>query len=182
MADENNNTAVKSRRLLLIGAGALTLLVVTLLNLRGLEKNLIYYLDAKELQDRGQKGQGGTVRLGGLVQKNSVKWDAQRLALSFRVGLADTGEPNILVQATGAPPQMFQEGIGAVVEGQYDGQAFHADRVMVKHSNEYRPPAEGERPEDAMGTLEASVNNAPRALPRATKADGQAQPGQTKYE
>jgi cytochrome c-type biogenesis protein CcmE len=34
-----------------------------------------------------------------------------------------------------------------VVEGVLgDDGAFHADTVLVKHSNEYRPPAPGETP------------------------------------
>jgi cytochrome c-type biogenesis protein CcmE len=34
-----------------------------------------------------------------------------------------------------------------VVEGVLGGDgAFHADTVLVKHSNEYRPPAPGEVP------------------------------------
>ena len=48
---------------------------------------------------------------------------------------------------------MFREGIGVVVEGKYDGQQFQADRVIVKHSNEYRPPEEGREPENVYKTL-----------------------------
>lgn len=172
------------RRMLLLGAGLATIALVVTFNLRGLEKNLIYYLDASELRARGEATQGAPVRLGGLVQKQSVQWDPNTMSLRFRVGLADAGDPSVLVQATGAPPQMFQEGIGAVVEGAWDGQVFHADRVMVKHSNEYKPPAPGEKPEGAMGTLQAAVANpAPRSGVRATPPVGQASPpAGTRYE
>jgi cytochrome c-type biogenesis protein CcmE len=189
MAQSPTQISPGGRRMLLLGAAVATLGLVVTLNLRGLEKNLIYYLDASELQARGMAAQGTPVRLGGLVQKQSVQWDAKAMSLTFRVGLADQGEPSVLVQATGAPPQMFQEGIGAVVEGAYDGRVFHADRVMVKHSNEYRPPAAGEKPADVMGTLEARIgddapagNQAPNARPRVSAPSGQGQPAATKYE
>lgn len=156
--------------------------VVGTLSVRGLEKNLVYYLDPAELLAKGPAARGATVRLGGLVQAHSVDWQPQTLRLRFRVGLAAEGEPSVVVQAAGAPPQMFQEGIGAVVEGQYDGQIFRADRVMVKHSNEYRPPAEGERPQDLLGTLQADVAE-PALAPRGEVAGPQsARPAATRYE
>jgi cytochrome c-type biogenesis protein CcmE len=49
---------------------------------------------------------------------------------------------------------MFREGIGVVVEGEYghDG-VFRTDRVMIKHSNEYRAPEPGEAPSEMFSTL-----------------------------
>ena len=49
---------------------------------------------------------------------------------------------------------MFREGIGVVVEGRYDGAMFTAERLMVKHSNEYHPPKDGKAPHEMMKTLE----------------------------
>jgi cytochrome c-type biogenesis protein CcmE len=135
---------------LAVGGGALTYVAFG-----GIEKNLVYYLAADELLARGTAAHGATVRLGGVVQRNSLVWKPETLSLAFRVGLAPEGPPAIAVESHGAPPQMFQEGIGAVVEGQFDGQVFRAERVLVKHSNEYRPPAPGERPEQVYGTLVA---------------------------
>lgn len=134
---------------LLVAAGALAYIAFG-----SMEKNLVYYLTPDDLLQKGAAARNQTVRLGGLVQKGSIDWNPTTLELSFKVGMvADEGAQNVVVHATGAPPQMFQQGIGAVVEGQYDGKVFHADRVMVKHSNEYRPPAPGERPKDVYGTL-----------------------------
>ena len=128
----------------LLVAGALIAYVA----LGGIEKNLVYYMAPDALLARAAGSQQATVRLGGLVQTGSVNWNRDSLALTFRIGVAATGAPNVPVRATGAPPQMFQEGTGAVVEGTFDGTTFHAERVMVKHSNEYRPPAPGERPSE----------------------------------
>jgi cytochrome c-type biogenesis protein CcmE len=151
-------TPATKRRFALGGALAGLALAVTALAYSGIEKNLVYYLDAQELQAKGDRGHGALVRLGGVVQKGSVQWDPKTMALRFSVGIADQGEPSIVVAATGSPPQMFQESIGAVVEGTFDGRIFTAERVMVKHSNEYRPPAPGETPKDLYGTLEAPLD------------------------
>lgn len=157
---------------ILIAAG-----VVGYIAFGGIEKNLVYYLAPDELLARGQAAHGATVRLGGLVQRGSLDWQPQTLSLRFRVGLTDEGPPSILVQSRGAPPQMFQEGIGAVVEGIFDGEVFRAERVLVKHSNEYRPPAPGEKPDQVYGTLVAPTPPMqPAANPNAVLAPKPAAP------
>ncbi len=114
-----------------------------------LSENLVYYWTPSEVLARADHIKGQTVRLGGLVQAHSVDWDAPTLHLAFKVADKDAPDATtVLVEAQGAPPQMFREGIGVVVEGTLDeAHLFHADRVLVNHSNEYRPPAKGEVPE-----------------------------------
>ena len=38
----------------------------------------------------------------------------------------------------GAPQQLFQEGIGVVVEGRWDGKTFYSDTMLVRHNEQYR--------------------------------------------
>lgn len=164
-------TQVLALLALAIGASA-----VAYVAFGGIEKNLVYYLAPDELLARGTAAHGATVRLGGLVQTGSLDWQPKTLSLRFRVGLTPEGPPAIAVQSHGAPPQMFQEGIGAVVEGQFDGQVFRAERVLVKHSNEYRPPAPGERPEQVYGTLVAPSPPLRGGVIPTADAPGAAQP------
>jgi cytochrome c-type biogenesis protein CcmE len=91
------------------------------------------------------------VRLGGQVKPGSVKWNDTTLALHFTI---TDGTSDIAVDSKGAPPQMFRDGMGVVVEGRYraDG-VFSCTSLMVKHSNEYRPPKPGEKPQDMQKTL-----------------------------
>lgn len=126
----------------------------------GIENNLVYYWDVAELVAKGKAAEGATVRLGGVVQKGSIDWNTSTLDLKFKVGMQpDAGAvPQVVVKASGAPPQMFREGIGVVVEGRYDGSQFNAERVMVKHSNEYRPPTPGEDPREVYKTLSDATN------------------------
>lgn len=120
-------------------AGAILLLV-----LGGLRQNVVYFLTPTELLAEGADLTGRAVRLGGQVQPNSVHWDAEIPELRFI--LTDEAS-SVRVHATGAPPAMFQEGLGVVVEGHLNADGvFESTRLMVKHSNEYRPPEEGEEP------------------------------------
>lgn len=108
----------------------------------GIGSNLVYYVTPTELLARGPEVKGATLRLGGTVEEGSVEWNAESLALRFR--LRDPGAV-VSVVSEGAPPQMFQDGVDALVEGVYEGDAvFRATTVMVKHSNEYAPPEEGD--------------------------------------
>jgi cytochrome c-type biogenesis protein CcmE len=111
----------------------------------GLGDNLVYFLTPTELAERGDDALDTPIRLGGMVAPGTLEWNAEALDLTFR--LTDNAH-TYDVHSSGAPPQMFREGIGVVVEGTLkDDGAFHATNLMVKHSNEYRAPAEGERPE-----------------------------------
>lgn len=136
---------------ILVAGGALAYI-----SLGDIGENLVYYWEPQELLSKGEDGVGKPVRLGGVVKNDSVKFDEESLDLRFAVGIApEEGGPTVLVNATGAPPQMFREGIGVVVEGRYDGETFNADRVLVKHSNEYRAPHDGETGEQLAETLAA---------------------------
>jgi len=64
------------------------------------------------------------------------------------------GSGDINVKSRGAPPQMFRDGMGVVVEGRYmTNGVFDCKNLMVKHSNEYRPPKPGETPQAMYKTL-----------------------------
>lgn len=108
----------------------------------GVEENLVYFLTPSELIAKGEKVMDRPVRLGGQVVPGSVEWNADSLNLRFRV---TDGTKEVAVQSSGAPPQMFRAGIGVVVEGKYHkAGVFESHSLMVKHSNEYRPPKNGE--------------------------------------
>lgn len=104
----------------------------------GLQENVVYFLTPTELEARGTAAVDRPLRLGGQVKPGSVSWDAEALDLQFVVQ-DESGE--IRVASTGAPPAMFRDGIGVVVEGSMrDDGVFESTNLMVKHSNEYSPP------------------------------------------
>ncbi len=117
-----------------------------------LTDNLVPYHDPTTVLAAGSSAVGPTLRLGGQVAPDSVTFDEQAQTLSF--ALTD-GVNTIDVHTRGVPPDMFREGIGAVVEGKLDAQGtFQGTRILVKHSNEYRAPEEGKHPTDIYETVE----------------------------
>ena len=118
----------------------------------GIDKNVVFFLTPNELLARGTAAYDVPIRLGGLVQPGSVKWDADKLDLRFVV--MDSGGQSVNVHSSGAPPQMFRDGMGVVVEGRYHRSGvFESTNLMVKHSNEYRKPEHGERPQQMYKSL-----------------------------
>lgn len=117
----------------------------------GLGSNLVYFLTPSELLARGEAAYETPVRLGGQVVPGSIEWNADALDLRFRV---TDGTDTLMVQSSGAPPAMFKDTMGVVVEGAYNReQVFVSTNLMVQHSNEYKAPPEGHRPVDTYQTL-----------------------------
>ena len=135
----------------IIGGAVVLVAVFAWLLFGGLEKNVVFFLTPQELLAKGTDGIGVPVRLGGQVKPGSVKWNAQTLDLRFTV---TDGAREMPVHSTGAPPQMFRDGMGVVVEGRAGtGGVFEATGLMVKHSNEYRAPKPGEEAHEKYKTL-----------------------------
>ena len=139
--------ALSGRKVSAAVGGAVVLLVFAYLIWGGIGNNLVYFLTPSELWARGPSAYGASIRLGGVVEASSIRWDADKHELRFRLVDAAGNTKPVEVVSTGLPPQMFSEGIGAVVEGVWapDG-VFHSHNLMVKHSNEYRAPPPGAKP------------------------------------
>jgi cytochrome c-type biogenesis protein CcmE len=118
----------------------------------GIGENLVYFVTPGELLAQGTDAYDRPVRLGGLVMPGSHTWDADKLDLQFT--LQDQGG-TVRVHSRKVPPPMFREGQGVIVEGKMTrAGVFEASNVMVKHSNEYRPPADGHvKPEEMYKSL-----------------------------
>lgn len=124
---------------------------ITVLAAGGLSENMVFFLTPSELEARTPEIYGSQIRLGGQVKPASVEWDAETADLRFVI--VEQGV-EIRVQSTGAPPAMFGDGMGVVVEGAYheDG-VFRSTNVLVKHSNEYEPPHDDADPSEAYRSL-----------------------------
>jgi cytochrome c-type biogenesis protein CcmE len=135
----------------LVAGAVVVVAVFAWLIFGGLEKNVVFFLTPKELLAKGSEGVGVPVRLGGQVKPGSMTWDAKSLDLRFTV---TDGEKEVAVRSTGAPPQMFRDGMGVIVEGRFgNAGVFEATNLMVKHSNEYRAPRPGEEAHEKYKTL-----------------------------
>ena len=140
------------RRLALVGSLAVAIGALAWLAFGGIGDNLVYYWSPTQLLEAGEEAQGAKIRLGGMVREGSVVFDDDTLELSFVV---HDGDNEVTVHSRGTPPAMFREGIGAVVEGRMgDDGTFEGQRLLIKHSNEYRAPVDGEHPHDVYETVE----------------------------
>jgi cytochrome c-type biogenesis protein CcmE len=112
---------------------------------QGLSSSLVYYKTTSELLREGPSAVGDRVRLGGFVEPGSIQQG--RSVLRFVVS---DGATSMTVVSSSGAPSLFRGGRGVVVEGTLgrDG-AFHADTVLVRHSDVYRPPGPGETPTTA---------------------------------
>ena len=113
--------------------------------------NLTFFRTPTELHELGEKAFDRPVRLGGLVVPGSVRWDAERLDLRF---VMTDENRKVTVHSSKSPPQMFREGMGVIVEGRLNKEGiFESNNVMVKHSNEYKAPPPGHKPQDVYKSL-----------------------------
>ena len=121
----------------LVIAGALGYLVFT-----GVRQSVVYFVTPSELGAAPVAGKA--YRLGGMVAPGTLKWNPKTVELDF---VLSDGQGTIPVKHRGAPPDLFAEGRGAVVEGTWSGDGyFRAALIMAKHSEEYRPPMTRARP------------------------------------
>jgi cytochrome c-type biogenesis protein CcmE len=103
---------------------------------RGLSGTLSYYVTPTELM-RGQASEvGERVRVGGLVERGSVRTTGSQISF-----VLTDGTTSVPVIAGDDVPALFHGGTGAVVEGVLGSDlVLHGETVMVKHSEVYRPP------------------------------------------
>ena len=130
----------KKSRLFMIGAFLVAGAAFAVIASSGINKNLVYYWTPTDLHANGDKAFGATIRLGGMVSKGSIR---QTGGSGVEFDVHDAGQ-TVHVKSKGAPPQMFRENIGVVVEGtMLRSGYFESNRLMVSHNNEYKPPAKG---------------------------------------
>ena len=109
---------------------------------QALNSSLVYFITPSEYAAEPAEFDGRRIRLGGIVEPGTVAFDDESLLLNFTV--TDTLE-SYQVSHRGAPPELFEEGMGVVVEGNFDGATFYGDNVLVKHSEEYQPVQAGQQ-------------------------------------
>ncbi len=109
---------------------AAIVVVVLVVLVVSLNSSLVYFNTPTELaeQDPGD----ARLRLGGQVVPGTVTDTTS--GVIFEV---TDGREAVTVVHVGAPQQLFQEGIGVVVEGTWDGHEFHSDTMLIKHDETY---------------------------------------------
>ena len=134
--------------------GAVIALALGYMIWAGVTQSAVYFVTPSELSAAPVTGKA--YRLGGLVVPGTLKWDPGTLDLAFTVS---DGKAAVPVLHKGAPPDLFGEGRGAVVEGQWTREGyFKASLILAKHSEEYKAPHETKEapPKRLLKSLETS--------------------------
>lgn len=108
---------------------------------KALQSSLVYFILPSEYARDAESFGDRRLRLGGLVQTGSVAFDESQLHLTFQI---TDGIAGYQVQYDGAPPDLFQENGGVVIEGKFHDDVFVGDNLLVKHSEDYQAPPDGE--------------------------------------
>lgn len=108
---------------------------------QALNSSLVYFILPNEYAANPSQYEGRRIRLGGIVEPGSVSYDDKNLQLAFMITDSIQSYP---VRHVGAPPELFKENTGVVVEGQFEGSSFKSNELLIKHSEVYQPPADGE--------------------------------------
>ena len=127
----------KRRRLLGLALGLSLLGAATAMVLAAFNDNLVFFYSPSDLSEKAI-APGRRIRIGGLVEKQSLQRAADGRSVDFRV---TDGKTDIVVVFDGALPDLFREGQGVVAEGRVRGDGiFVATSVLAKHDEKYMPP------------------------------------------
>ena len=127
----------KHQRLTLIVIALVALVAAGLLAAWAL-RNQASYFYLPEQMEADPPAVGQAVRLGGMVERGSLKTLADGVTIAFVV--TGKGDAKVPVRFAGIVPDLFEEGSGVVAEGsvQADG-SFKADNLLAKHDENYVP-------------------------------------------
>ena len=93
-------------------------------------KNTIYYYTTSEtnlIEDKSQR-----LKLGGFVMEDTI--GKENSYTKFKI---TDGNKEIQIMFDGFIPDLFQENMGVILDGNFEGDTFFADDMLVKHDNEY---------------------------------------------
>ena len=105
--------------------------------LRTFEENLVFFYTPSQILN-GEAPKNRPIRIGGMVEPNSINRDEHSLAVEFNV--VDDKNSLIKVTYSGVVPDLFKEGKGVVAQGKYVDGIFQSTEILAKHDENYMPP------------------------------------------
>lgn len=101
---------------------------------KGLGDATVYFKTADEAVAEKQELGTKRFRVEGSVVTGSVKNEGA----AVKFDIINAGETVHVVHTGAEAPELFREGIPVVLEGRWDGDHYASDRIIVKHTSEYR--------------------------------------------
>ena len=126
----------KHQRLILVLIALVALVAAGVIASWALRNQASYfYVPSQIVKDPPPAGQA--VRLGGMVEANSISTQADGVTIDFVVS---DGEARVPVRYSGIVPDLFVEDSGVVAEGRLQANGtFVADNLLAKHDENYVP-------------------------------------------
>ena len=127
----------RHRRFIAVAAGLVLFAIAAALVLNAFQGNVVFFFSPSQVVAR-EAPLEHTFRVGGMVEKGSLKRQADGLTVEFVV--TDTAK-SIPVVYKGILPDLFKEGKGVVTQGKLGSDGvFRATEVLAKHDENYMPP------------------------------------------
>jgi len=144
----------RRRRMVAMTSGLVCLVAATALVLTAFEQNMLYFYTPTQIAT-GEAPEGRRLRVGGLVERGSVRRTPGSLEVRFDVTDLDR---TITVAYAGVLPDLFREGQGVVAHGAVGADGlFQADEVLARHDENYMPPEVAEMLEERGHPPDASL-------------------------
>ena len=126
----------KHQRLVLVLVALVALIGAGLLAASALREEASYFYTPATLS-KAKVEEGKAIRLGGMVQRGSIKRDADGVTVRFTVQDRDATQQVVYRDIV---PDLFVEGSGVVADGRLDKDGiFVADKLLAKHDENYVP-------------------------------------------
>jgi cytochrome c-type biogenesis protein CcmE len=127
----------KTQRLTLALLAVAAIVAAALLALSALKDQAAYFYTPSDAA-KAHLVPGAAVRLGGMVEKGSLKRLPDGVTITFVV---TDGGASVPVRFSGIVPALFREGSGVVADGRFDAAGqFVAATILAKHDERYMPP------------------------------------------
>jgi len=144
----------RRRRMVAVIGGLVCLAAAAALVLTAFEQNMLYFYTPTQIAS-GEAPEGRRLRVGGLVERGSVRRTSGALEVRFDVTDLDR---SVTVAYAGVLPDLFREGQGVVAHGWLGADGlFEADEVLARHDENYMPPEVAEMLEERGHPPDASL-------------------------
>lgn len=128
----------KKKRLVFVGLIFVVSLLALVFIIKNFRENIVFFYAPKELEKVVDKIKQRQIRVGGLVEKGTVK---KIDALNTEFVITDYTK-TLKIKYHGILPGLFREGQGIVAKGELDEEKweFNSRELLVKHDEKYMPP------------------------------------------
>jgi cytochrome c-type biogenesis protein CcmE len=101
-----------------------------------MQRNVVFFKTVSQaVADRTKDGTH-TLRIGGAVLPGTIKHTADGADFDLT-----EGGQTVVVDHSGTQPPLFQDCAPVVAVGHWQGTTFISHQIIIKHGNQYQPPA-----------------------------------------